>query len=241
MHRLLRLLLGSNARGGARFASIRETVTAYPRPTIDEIVVAAEPADWEAAGFRMSDGVVEAGSVRVRPAGAAAGRGIVSWSLRELRSRELDGLPTETSTRAPADGAPHPNGVIRIDHVVVFTPDLERSIAALEEAGLDFRRLREGPTPGGALRQGFFRLGDEILEVIEAPPGSRLHDEPAAPARLWGISFLVEDLDAAGERLGELLGSPRDAVQPGRRIVTLRREAGLGVPVSLITPGPGAV
>jgi hypothetical protein len=33
-----------------------------------------------------------------------------------------------------------------------------------------------------------------------------------------------------------LLGDIRDAVQPGRRIATVRREAGLGVPVALMTP-----
>jgi catechol 2,3-dioxygenase-like lactoylglutathione lyase family enzyme len=130
---------------------------------------------------------------------------------------------------------------VRIDHVVAFTPDLERSIAALEAAGLDFRRLREGPTPGGAMRQGFFRLGEEILELIEAPEGTKIAGDPDGPARLWGISFLVEDLDATAAQLGELLGSPRDAVQPGRRIATLRHEAGLGLAASFITPGPGAV
>jgi hypothetical protein len=35
--------------------------------------------------------------------------------------------------------------------------------------------------------------------------------------------------------MGEKLGEVHDAVQPGRRIATVRREAGLGVPVALIT------
>lgn len=209
-------------------------------PTIDELVVASETDAWQAAGFAVDDGSIEVGSVRIRPAGLASGRGIAGWSLRDLGSDELDGLPTERSERPPAAGGPHPNGVVRIDHVVVFSPDLERTLAALEAAGLDFRRLREGPTPGGAMRQGFFRLGEVILEVIEAPEGSPLRERANEPARLWGISFLVEDLDRTAEQLGELLGTPRAAVQPGRRIATLRREAGLGMAASFITPGAGA-
>lgn len=36
--------------------------------------------------------------------------------------------------------------------------------------------------------------------------------------------------------LGDRVGEIRDAVQPGRRIATLRRSAGLGMPVAVITP-----
>jgi hypothetical protein len=36
--------------------------------------------------------------------------------------------------------------------------------------------------------------------------------------------------------LGDRVGEIRDAVQPGRRIATLRRSAGLSVPVALMTP-----
>jgi hypothetical protein len=47
---------------------------------------------------------------------------------------------------------------------------------------------------------------------------------------------VVDDLEAAAERLGDRLGRVKDAVQPGRRIATVRREAGLGVPLALMTP-----
>jgi hypothetical protein len=203
-------------------------------------VVAGEPAAWNEAGFAVQDGSVEVGSVRIRLAGSEAGRGLLSWTLRGLDSTRLDGLPTDLSERPPASGAAHPNGVVSVDHVVVFSPDLDRSVAALREAGLDLRRVREEPTPAGAPRQAFFRLGEVILEVIQAPEGSPLLEEPSGPSRLWGISFLVEDLDASAAVLGDLLGEPRDAVQPGRRIATVRREAGLGVPVAFMTPGLGA-
>jgi len=200
-------------------------------------VVAAGEESWRTAGFAVAAGTVEVGSVRIRLAGEDPPGGLLSWSLRGLASAELDGLPTWSSERPPAQGGTHPNGVVAIDHVVVFSPDLDRTTTALRAAGLDFRRLREEPTPAGAPRQAFFRLGELILEVIQAPDGSHLVAE-AGPARLWGISFLVNDLDAAAAVLGELLSEPRAAVQPGRLIATARREAELGLPVAFMTRGP---
>jgi catechol 2,3-dioxygenase-like lactoylglutathione lyase family enzyme len=169
--------------------------------------------------------VLEVGGVRLRF--EREGRGILGWRVRGLDDGELDGIPTERSEAAPAAGGRQPNGVVSIDHVVAFTPDLERTTRVLREAGLDFRRLREEPTPAGGGHQAFFRMGDVILEVVHAGrPG---------PARLWGISFLSDDLDATVAHLGELAGEARDAVQPGRRIATLKREAGVGVAVAFMS------
>jgi hypothetical protein len=198
--------------------------------------LAGNASSWAAAGFAPQGDELALGSVRLRFAGPEAGRGILGWSLRDASTTELDGLPTELSHAPPAEGAPQPNGVVAIDHVVAFTPKLERTTRALREAGFDFRRLREQPTPSGGGHQAFFRMGELILEVVEAPPASRTAERPGGPARLWGISLLVEDLDATAAHLGELLGEPRNAVQPGRRIATLRREAGLGVAVAFMTP-----
>ena len=200
--------------------------------------MAAAPAAWERAGFLVGDGVAKAGSVRVRLVGEDGGRGLVSWSLREVASTSLDGLPTELSDRAAVVSPAHPNGVTAIDHVVVFSPQLDRTVSALRAAGLDLRRVREEPTPAGAPRQAFFRLGEVILEVIQAPDGSPLLADPDGPSRLWGISFLVDDLEATAAALGDLLGEPRPAVQPGRRIATARREARLGLPVAFMSPRP---
>lgn len=180
------------------------------------------------------------GAVRLRFAGRSAGRGIVGWSIAGLAGVEPDGLPPSGAADPPSRGTAHPNGVVSIDHVVVLSPDLERTVGALRGAGLELRRVREGPTPGGSERQAFFRLGEVLLETVEAPRGSRMSERPDAPARLWGISFLVEDIDHTVEALGELVSPARDAVQPGRRIAALRREAGVGTAVAFITPGQGA-
>ncbi len=216
-------------------------------PTIDTIEIADEPDRWEALGFDVAGDRCRIGAVELRLAGAREGAGVLSWSLRDLGSTELDGLPTQLSERpAGSPAATHPNGVEAIDHIVAVSPSFERSVAALRAAGLDLRRIREQPTPAGAPRQAFFRLGAEILELVAEP------DEVTAakggqdrPAHFWGLALRVEDLDAAVAAMAPHAGEPRPAVQPGRRIATLSRSAGLAVPVALITrpaesPQPGA-
>lgn len=209
-----------------------------PAATIDELRIADEPQRWRELGFAVADGCCQLGSVRVRLAGRAAGKGILGWSLREIASLELDGLNT-TRSGSPLPGPPpeHPNGVERIDHVVAMSPELERSVKALEAAGLSLRRIREEPTPAGAPRQAFFRLGAEILEVIQEP--DRIVGEAGGrsrPARLWGLALIASDLDRTVELFAPHASAPRDAVQPGRRIATVRRSAELAIPIALMTP-----
>jgi hypothetical protein len=212
-------------------------MNANKAPTIDELAIADDAARWTALGFAVADDHCQIGEVRLRFAGAQPGAGIAGWSLRNVASTQLDGLPTTVSQRPCAAPAPaHPNGVFALDHVVAMSPALERSVAALQAAGLDLRRIRDQPTPAGAPRQAFFRLGAEILELVQEP------DEVLArvgradrPARFWGLALLVEDLDRTVAGLGAHAGEVRAAVQPGRRIATVRRSAGLAVPVALMS------
>jgi Glyoxalase/Bleomycin resistance protein/Dioxygenase superfamily len=196
-------------------------------PSIDELEIADEPEAWSAAGFDVADGLCRVARVRLRLAGKGPRRGIGSWTLGDEPAGEA--------------AAPHPNGAVRVDHVVMLSPDLDRTVAELEAQGFDLRRRREGPTPGGSTRQAFFRAGEPILEVIQAPDGTSVARDPDGPARLWGLAFVVEDMDRTADALGELLGRPRDAVQPGRRIATLRPEAGLGPAIAFMTSGAAAI
>ena len=81
------------------------------------------------------------------------------------------------------------------------------------------------------MRQAFLWAGDVILEV-----GGPHQPDGDGPASLWGMVVVVPDLDATATLLGDDLGSPRDAVQPGRRIATVRRDSGVSVPLAFITP-----
>jgi hypothetical protein len=204
--------------------------------TLDELVVADSADAWRACGFAVDGDVCVVGEVRIRFA-PEQGRGLVGWSLRGVESTELDGLATMRSERPLPDAAPaHPNGITKLDHVVAISSDLDRTVAALETAGLDLRRIREEPTPAGAPRQAFFRLGQTILEVVQEPAEATERAGGDRPAFFWGLAFVTPDLDATVAFLGERAGEARDAVQPGRRIATLRRSAGLSVPVALMTP-----
>jgi hypothetical protein len=206
-------------------------------PTVDELTVADAPAAWSALGFAVEGDTCVVGDVRIRLAGSDAGRGMTGWSLRDVESVELDGLATARSDRRPpGEGPTHPNGVTALDHVVAITPALDRTVAVLEAAGLDLRRIREEPTPAGAPRQAFFRLGATILEVVQEPPEASERAGGDRPAFFWGLAFVAPDLEATVAGLGDRVGEIRPAVQPGRRIATLRRSAGLGVPVALMTP-----
>jgi hypothetical protein len=212
---------------------------------IDELTLADEPQRWAAFGFDVCGSRCELGTVRLHLAGADAGDGIVSWALRgidavELEGGGLDGLPTTASAEAErAAASPHPNGVVAIDHIVAVTPSFDRSVAALQAAGLDLRRVREEPTPAGAPRQAFFRLGAEILELVAEP------DEvvprrggPDRPAQFWGLALLTDDIERTAAAFAPHVGDVRPAVQPGRRIATVKRSAGLAVPIALMTPAP---
>jgi len=60
---------------------------------------------------------------------------------------------------------------------------------------------------------------------------------PAGPAQCWGLVFSVADLDELVSSWGdEVVSAPRPAVQPGRRIASLRRGAGVATAVAFMTP-----
>lgn len=206
--------------------------------TLDELVVADSPQAWRECGFEVVEEECVVGEVRIRFAPQEDERGLVGWSLRGIDSADLDGLTTTASERpAPEEAPVHPNGVTVLDHVVAISSDLDRTVAALEAAGLDLRRIREEPTPAGAPRQAFFRLGATILEVVQEPLEATRRAGGDRPAFFWGLAFIAPDLDRTVAFLGEdRVSGPRAAVQPGRRIATLRRSAGLSVPVALMSP-----
>lgn len=193
-----------------------------------ELTLGSDPPAWERLGFTVSDGTVAVGSTLLRPAGGAGG--IQSWTLAGVEDVALDGLATRVLPEAPPAPCPreHPNGALRIDHVVVRTPSLDRTVAALDDAGLELRRTRDA---GGGVRQGFVWVGDTILELVEDPAA-----EPAAPAAFWGLVVVVGDIDHAAATAGDAFGEVRDAVQPGRRIATVRDSAGVGLPLAFMTP-----
>jgi hypothetical protein len=202
-------------------------------PALAGLTVADPPAAWAALGFALSEGgTCQLGGVRITLAGPELGEGLCAWDLRSARQlpEHIDGIPTGTlPPHAPADPpAAHPNGVTAIDHVVIGTPDLPRTLAALAAAGLELRRVREARTD---LHQAFLWAGDVIVEVAGPP-------RPAGdgPAGLWGLTLVADDLAWFTALPESRFGAARDAVQPGRRIVTSRSGAGTSVRLAIMTP-----
>jgi hypothetical protein len=123
------------------------------------------------------------------------------------------------------------DGWVSLDHVVVTTGSLHRTVEQFTAAGLTERRRRDVIIAGTAHQQVFFRPGQAIIELV-GPVVSTM-----SAASLWGITLTVADLDGLCDRLGRsVIGAPRDAVQSGRRIATFRSAAGLGIPVAVMSP-----
>jgi len=200
--------------------------------TVDEFQIADEADVWRAAGFSVdADSVSRVGDVRLRLVGS--GSGIVGWTLRGLPfDGALDGIPTSQSDAVAASPAVHANGVTSIDHVVLLSPDLARTVASLAAVGLQPRRERDAELGGQPMRQIFFRLGSVILEVVGAPDVTG-----DGPSSLWGITYVVADIDATAAFFGDRTLPVKDAVQPGRRITTLKhRDLGMSVRTAMISP-----
>jgi hypothetical protein len=211
---------------------------AAPRPRLVALELRADPDAWRAAGFTVGDG----GRCRVGTTDlvlTGGDGGFAGWTIAGAIPGEdgLDGVATRVAADvppAPEGVATHANGVSAIDHVVLATPDTARTFETLEAAGFALRRVRDAGTPERPLRQGFFLFSDVLLEVVGPPepaPGTA-----AARASLWGITLVTGDLTAAAASFGETLSAPRAAVQAGREIAVVAREAGLGVRVALMTP-----
>jgi len=185
------------------------------RPRLRALELAEDPASWAALGFCVADGRCVVGTTELRLRGG--GGGITGWELDDA-----GGPPPPDPT--------HPNRVVGVDHVVLQAADLEAVVAGLERNGLPCR----GRRAAGDLRQAFHLLADALIEVVgpaQPPP------DADASWSFWGLTLVCEDLDAAAALLGERLGHVKDAVQPGRRIATVRaQEAGVHVPLAFITP-----
>ncbi|MBB3602042.1 hypothetical protein FHT40_001675 [Mycolicibacterium sp. BK556] len=200
--------------------------------TVDSFEIGDAPDVWRSAGFTVDpDGLCRIGDVRVRLVGN--GTGILGWTLRGVPSDgPLDGIPTAVSETVPAEPATHPNGVTSIDHVVLLSPNLARTVASLAAVGLEPRRERDAELGGQPMRQIFFRLGSVILEVVGSPDTAT-----DGPSSLWGITYVVTNIDATAAFFGDRTLPVKDAVQRGRRITTLKhRDLGMSVRTAMISP-----
>jgi hypothetical protein len=194
------------------------------------IALPEEPDAWRAAGFDVDErGRLQLGRTVLVLGGA---EGPTGWAIEGVDG-PIDGLATCDPVAAVHDATPHPNGVTSIDHVVVLTGDNERSVSEFEAAGFEVRGRRSTTNYGDAQQQTFFWAGDVIIELVGPEVGAPPHDQPTS---IFGLALAAADLDRTVEELGTLLGTPKDAVQPGRRIAGLRgAKVGIRLPVAIMS------
>jgi hypothetical protein len=107
-----------------------------------------------------------------------------------------------------------------IDHLVLLVPDLDDTISTFDRIGL-MPRLK---MQVGGRAAAFFR-GGPVIEVIESP---------VRQASIYGIAVTaeqsLESLSLSWKAKGLAVGSVKDAIQPGRRIMTVHNlDAGFAV------------
>ena len=209
-------------------------------PELRSLIVGDPPSAWRAAGFdvvhRHGRARTTIGTVEIELVGPDDGRGIIGWRFSgDELPPTIDGIQTLRAGDRPVDEPDppdHENLVTGLDHVVMLTPDLDRTVDALRAAGFEARRTRDVPGSDPPRQQVFFWAGPTIIELVG--PVDPAGDEPA---RLWGIAVTADDLDAVHGALGERIGKPRPAVQPGRSIATLRTsDLGISTAIAFMTP-----
>ncbi len=181
---------------------------------IADLVVGGSPEPWEALGF-----------ARLSHEGSRT-----LFSLCDVRlvvdSERSPGMVDWVLSDEPFSGPAGDIGCLGVDHVVWRTNDLDATCDEVTRlTGAPRKRIRDA---GNGTVQGFHRVGPVVVEVVA---GTTAVDDPG----LWGFVVNVADLDSLCNRVGpDVVGAPKAATQPGRRIATARSAAGLGVPFALM-------
>jgi hypothetical protein len=181
---------------------------------------------WRALGFAVVDDEIGLTNGAIRLGAHDCSFELEPWDRGVAAA---DGVAVSTGSRV--ESAVHPNGAVELDHIVITTDSIERTSAAIDDVlGLAQRRLRETDT----VRQAFHRFGDApdgtrgcIVEVVERVD--------VAGAAIWGVVVIVDDIDRVAAGSGGSIGTPRPAVQPGRRIASVSRKAGLSLAVAVMS------
>jgi len=197
--------------------------------SLERLIIGDEPAAWSAAGFTVTASAVVLGKTVVELHGAHGPRGILGWALRGVDT-DLDGLNTIAGSHTGLPATTHANCAFSIDHIVIESDDPARTARAFHTIGMEERKRTVTDLPdGGAREQRFYWAGRVIVELVgpSQNPGTAF----------WGLAIATADLETACTALGSNCSDPRDAVQAGRKIATVRtKELDISVPLALMSP-----
>lgn len=114
-----------------------------------------------------------------------------------------------------------PSSVSGMDHVVIQTPNPDRA-TAIYGARLGIRLALDRTFKDWKTRLLFFKLGGLTIEIAHRVDPET---DPSLPDQLWGISWIVPDLEAAHERLSKAaveVSDIRTGRKPGTRVFTVK-------------------
>ena len=206
-----------------------------------QLTIGDNAETWSSAGFDVMElpngkPVCQVGSVRLH-FDRTGQRGISCAAIYGMSgvidSLKFDKAPNHTPSSIDAClPSVHPNGVTRIDHLVVTTPDCDRTTRAFESNGIHPRKVRTFGDDEAKMRQTFFWLGNVILELV-GPDQSEANNH----ALFWGLALISDNLQATADYLGEKCTPVKPAVQPGRKITTIKtREIGITTSLAVMSP-----
>jgi len=210
-------------------------------PALVGIALPDDPAVWRDAGFTVEDDEVVLGPVSMRLGAGAGAPGLVFDRSHPDGAPSFAGIPWTHSSVARAPVAAHANGIDDVDHVVIMAPDGRAMRRAIDAAGFEIRRERPATIAGRSMVQLFVWAGDALLEIVTAagPPAEAASESSSSAASVWGIAVTAPDLDATAAWFGDRAGAPREAVQAGRRISTVRRDAvGCSIEIAVMSARP---
>jgi len=161
-----------------------------------------------------------------------------NWRSCRIPDEKAAGIKTffvEESQRLPAKPAAD-DCVHTMDHFVIATPNIERTLAHYgARMGLDLRLDRSHPEWGAHFL--FFKTGGLIFEIVH-----RLEEDTdtAENDQIFGLTWTVKNIESAHARLkaaGLNISEVRSGRKPGSQVFTIR-DATLNVPTLFISHSP---
>ena len=212
-----------------------------------EVVVADDPAAWQAVGFDVDDaGVAVIAGVQFRLTGADEARGVTSCLIEAETaasaaggSHTVNGFCWRVQALGTAPGAPsgaHPNGVAGIQKLEICPVETWATLTALVHRVLPppYTAFAHRNPDGKPQHVALWRMQNmEVFEMADAM-GQTVNDEMAM------FFLVVDDLDQTIGHVGtENLSEPFEMGE-NRRAVILRKRTGLSVRTFLCEPPPAA-
>lgn len=207
---------------------------------VSGLLLNTSPSWLRRLGFSLNQGLVSVSNLQVFAGGHERPAALVLENSGGVS--EVDGVPvvTDLPEVVPSDHVNHENQVVRVEALVIQSPDWERTTLALKSLGMSELNVRTDIYPN--TRLSLFQAGTPThpltLELV-AP----LTPASSKPSLLWGVTWQVDD-DLTSLRSSltppAQLSKTRAAVQQGRNITTLAKGHRAGLEMAFMTRSPRA-